>query len=319
MAIPRPAETVASAAYAAYNNDATRSLNIKPIENLAQHNARWGVNTVWVSGSMGSFDAMTVAERKLQAEEWAKQGHKYGLYIVVQVGSTNQNDAIELAAHAKAIGVDAISVVPPYYQKPGTWDDAISFFQPIANAAAPLPFYYYHIPGLTGVNLPVSGLFARAEKLPTLAGVKYVDENWNDFLYCVKTWGSRFVWMWAPEPKLRWLPFRSQAGADIFLGESFFAPTFLRMFNHFKKGNMTAALVEQQWKDTVGGIFCKYGCGDVNRYLYRRLAGVDMGPPRPPLRGITEAQYTALVNDLDQFGFFTQQLPPYAQDEHTEL
>lgn len=147
-------------------------------------------------------------------------------------------------------------------------------------------------------------------------------------------------------------------------------------------------LIETQTKSScAGAIFGRYGGGDVNRYLYRKLAGVDLvrsqslnaihqphrrrrvqthihthtqGPPRPPLRGITEAQYAALVrshrpgkhnkpttkeqntnndnhtrihtrarihthdhtlqiNDLDKFGFFTQALPPYPSDEHTEL
>ena len=71
-------------------------------------------------------------------------------------------DAIELAGHARQAGVAAVAVAPPSYFKPATVLDLIDFCVPIAAEVEPLPFYYYHIPGMTGVRLPMAEFLREA-------------------------------------------------------------------------------------------------------------------------------------------------------------
>ena len=52
------------APYTPYHNDSTYSLNTEVIPSLATLANSFGVNTVFVGGGMGQFDAMTVSERK---------------------------------------------------------------------------------------------------------------------------------------------------------------------------------------------------------------------------------------------------------------
>ncbi|QLQ04776.1 MAG: dihydrodipicolinate synthase family protein [Anaerolineae bacterium] len=55
----------------------------------------------------------------------------------------------------------------------------------IASAAPDLPFYYYHIPGLTGVNLDMVEFLRQGARIPTLAGIKYCSPTLYELQACV--------------------------------------------------------------------------------------------------------------------------------------
>lgn len=59
----------------------------------------------------GQFDAMTVTERKVLAEAWVAAAKPHALYVIVNVGTTVQSEAIDLAAHAASIGASAVAAV----------------------------------------------------------------------------------------------------------------------------------------------------------------------------------------------------------------
>jgi N-acetylneuraminate lyase len=53
-------------------------------------------------------------------------------------------------------------------------------------------------------------------------------------------------------------------------------------------------------------VFDKYGGGLAERAVYRRLAGVNLGPRRAPTGQFDESQYDTLVAELSTVGFFNQ-------------
>ena len=160
------------------------------IDRLAAQAAAFGVTTVWVPGSMGQFDTLTIDERKALVEAWAPAAKKHGLYLVqptiepwtttpvgqkcsglrwsdvrshvvqiAHVGTGSIGEAQELAKHAQRCGAPAIATVPPYYEY--TTDVAtIARFLALVGAAAPsLPLFYYHIPSHTRASIKVAELF----------------------------------------------------------------------------------------------------------------------------------------------------------------
>ena len=55
----------------------------------------------------------------------------------------------------------------------------------IAKGAPELPLYYYHVPALTGVDLDMVALLEQAaERLPSLAGLKYTAHTLDAFQTC---------------------------------------------------------------------------------------------------------------------------------------
>jgi dihydrodipicolinate synthase/N-acetylneuraminate lyase len=144
-------------------------------------------------------------------------------------------------------------------------------------------------------------------KIPSFAGVKFVDNDAGDFFSVVGTYGDRIGMLWAPEPKLQGILLGARG---VILAESFYAPTWLRMCTEISSGNWTAAHLEQQWKFTVDAIFGNYGGTNAKRALYNYTAKIDIGPNRPP-QGVplTPSQYQGLIRDLTAAGFFAQNIP----------
>ena len=73
---------------------------------LAKNAKRLGVNLVWVPGSMGQFQALTVDERKTLLEYWVKAAKDLDIYVVAHIGSNCIQKSRELAAHAAAVGAN---------------------------------------------------------------------------------------------------------------------------------------------------------------------------------------------------------------------
>jgi N-acetylneuraminate lyase len=260
-----------------------------------------------------------VDERNAVLQEWVVQAHKNNIFVIAHVGHSSQPDAIGMAKFAVTAGADAIAAVPPYYEHAGSnVQGLIDWFKPVLAAAPGLPFYYYHIPGSTYQSLNIYEFVKLADaQLPTFKGIKNVDGNQGDFLNCVSniTWNNKYQFMWAPEPKLQSFGF---PGRGTILAESFYAGTFLRMWDAFNKGNMTAARNEQNWKFAVENVFNSQGVsGDTaKRAVYKALCGVEMGTPRAPAYNpndppLTQDAYNNMINQLTALGFFSQTVPPY--------
>src|SRR5438445_9178644 len=74
-----------------------------------------GADGVVVLGTTGEFPSFSVAERKRVAETAFK--HRTGLRMIVQVGTPNLPETLELLAHATANGADGVLCIPPFYFK----------------------------------------------------------------------------------------------------------------------------------------------------------------------------------------------------------
>lgn len=99
-------------------------------------------------------------------------------------------------------------------------------------AANGLPLYYYHIPAATHYDISIFDLFTMAQtELPQLMGVKYVNSDPLDWFKTISTFNDTHVCMFAPEPKVQ--SFGLGLGRGAVLAEDFYAPTYLRMANHF--------------------------------------------------------------------------------------
>ena len=148
-----------------------------------------GIGEVFVNGTSGEFASLTVAENRLMAARWCAQRTE-DLKIIVHVGHIAAAEARELAVHAEACGADAISATPPFYFQPGSLEALIDIMGAIAAGAPRVPFYYYHIPGLTGVQFPMwKFLTGVREAIPNFDGLKFTYEDLSDYRLCLSRAG----------------------------------------------------------------------------------------------------------------------------------
>jgi len=281
--------------------DAGGGLALDLVEKQADFLSRNGVTGGFICGTTGEGLSLTVAERMKVTERWAAAAPR-DFKVIVHVGHNSLEACKTMAAHARRVGAWAIGAMPPCFFKPSL-ADLVAFCGEIAAAAPDLPFYYYHIPGLTGVNHPmVDFLKAAGRKIPTLAGVKYTHEDLMDYQLCRRLDGGRFDMLYGRDETLLC---GLALGAKGAIGSTFnyMAPLYIRLIRAFEAGDLATARDLQHESMKFVAVLRRYGglrCGKA----IMKLTGLDCGPPRPPLPALTGGEYESLQADLEAIGFF---------------
>ncbi|KAJ5381150.1 uncharacterized protein N7496_003578 [Penicillium cataractarum] len=109
-----------------------------------------GIHGLVPGGSTGECAVLSVAERK-QLTELTVKFAAGRVPVIPGVGSTNTEEAVELAVHAASLGVEAVMVIPPYYD-PVTYEQLKEILLEI-HQASKLPIVYYNIPSISGLTL----------------------------------------------------------------------------------------------------------------------------------------------------------------------
>jgi len=148
---------------------------IDAVEGQADWLQKTGVRWAFVSGTTGESVKLSFAERKEQAERWVRIAPKYNMSVIVHVGTDSLIEAQEHAKHAESIGANAVGWMPPVFFKPATVDALAMTLASVAAKCPSLPFYYYHIPSMTGVEFAMLDLAKAVDRIgvPNFAGVKY--------------------------------------------------------------------------------------------------------------------------------------------------
>ena len=107
----------------------------------------------------------------------------YDLNVYVHVGMNSSQEAASLARTVAGLasgGVKGIFSMPPTYFRPNSVDALVDAMAVVAAGAPDLPFWYYHFPAMTDVDLDMFEFVRRADesgKIPNLMGVKFTNEQ----------------------------------------------------------------------------------------------------------------------------------------------
>ncbi|MFK8274641.1 dihydrodipicolinate synthase family protein [Capnocytophaga cynodegmi] len=279
--------------------DSKGSVSTKIVPQYADFLKRNGVKGIFANGSTGDFASLSVEERKEIIEAWAEQKSP-DFFITNHVGDINLNYAVELAKHS-ADKVDAISTLAPFYFKPNL-EKLIEYCKAIAEAAPNIPFYYYHIPDLTGANFDMTQFMQRAkEEIPTFAGLKFTQNNMIHFTQSRFYGNQQFnVLFGVDEAFLPSLPL----GATGWVGSTYnhLAKLYLTIKENFEKGNNEFAADLQQKAIEFVNIVASYGGFNGGGKSFMRLLGIDCGCARYPHVTLTASQLQEIYSKLEKLG-----------------
>lgn len=280
------------------------SLNLDLIEQQATLLAANGVQGAFVCGTTGEGLSLTTQERMQVAERWLAVAPK-GLRVIVHVGHNSVGESRRLAAHAQQIGAHAIASIGSTFFRPPSAAELVDLCALVAAAAPALLFYYYHLPAMTGVNLPMTEfLRLGAERIPTLAGMKFTDENLMSYAQCLNFDGGRFNILFGRDEILLAALALGATGA---VGSTFnyMAPIYLKVIEAFRAGDLDTARHWQMLSIRIIAVMVRYGGLPAGKAIMKMI-GVDCGPVRPPLRNLTVEEYAAFQADLAGVGFPAQ-------------
>jgi len=252
-----------------------------------------GVDGILVLGSTGEFPSFSVAERKRIAETALK--HRSGLEVMVQVGTPNLPETLDLLSHAASNGADCVLCIPPFYFKKPAVEGLTEHYSRVLEASK-LPVFLYHYPAMSEVPITPE-LLHSLEHFPNLAGIKDSTGNADSYAAYVKEFPKLDI-MTGTENNL---PAALAAGKGaILVSGNLFPKKVAACFEAQRKGGDVQAAYDQM--------------RDANAAL--RVPGVGGGAPlikfaftghgfresfvRPPFVNLTAEQKAQVKPKLDQ-------------------
>ena len=291
-----------AATYTPFAPDGAVNLDLIPA--MIEHMIERGVSGFYVCGSTGEGESLTFEERKAVAEVSVSAADGR-LPVVVQVGHNSLSTACELARHAAECGADAISSLPPTYFKPTSLDILIECLAEIAASASDLPYYYYHIPRLSGVRFDMPTLLEKVDPLITnFAGIKFSDFFLAEMGACQAVSGGKFDILFGSDEMILGALAMGATGA-VGSCYGFAAPLWNQIIDAHRDGNaeranalMQKAISLVRLLDRRPGPFLA-----AVRQVIWPLLGFDLGPVRLPQSQLSEVNCQEVRQQLEQSGF----------------
>jgi len=273
------------------------------VEKQAEHLIRHRINDAFIGGTTGEYCSLTLEERRALAERWTAVVRGTPLRVIVHVGGNGLEEARVLAKQAQQLGARAIAALAPSYFKPRDVTALVEFMADLAAAAPSLPFYYYEIPTMTGLAVsPSEFLDQAAERIPTLAGLKFTSSNLMEYQLCRHLRDGSFDAVFGFDEMLL---AALALGAQGAVGSTynFAAPIYQRLIAAFGKGDFAAARQAQFRSVRLIQLLVRYGFMGAAKTTMQFL-GVDVGPARLPLSSLAPEEAVRLRRQLEELGFF---------------
>jgi 4-hydroxy-tetrahydrodipicolinate synthase len=144
------------------------SIDSDSLHNLVEFHIESGTDAIVAVGTTGESATLTVSEHCDVVGQVVKQVNGR-IPVIAGTGANSTSEAIALSQYAKDLGVDAVLLVTPYYNKP-TQEGLYLHYKAIADAVD-IPQILYNVPSRTACDL-LPETVARLADLPNIIGIK---------------------------------------------------------------------------------------------------------------------------------------------------
>lgn len=261
-----------------------------------------GVHGLYVCGGTGEGLLLTTVEHRAVIETVVDEVAG-AVPVVSHVGAFQTADTLARARDARAVGVDAVSALPPaYFYKPDD-EGLLQHYSVLAEAASPLPLLIYNIPQRTGVAMTPE-LYGRMLEIDNVVGMK---DSTGD-VYAIGQFISQqpeaVVLGGADSVLLGTLLAGAQGG--IGLSYNLVPQQFVRLWDAVQAADLSAAAaVQEQINACIAAISTVEVVAAAKQTM--NWMGLPCGLPRTPIRSLDEHEQNRLRVALDAIGFFDEQ------------
>ncbi len=284
--------------------DSKGEVNLEPIEAYANMLQKNGLVGVFINGSSGEGYMLTVEERMKLAEKWMSVAPK-DFKVIVHVGATCVRDSNKLAQHAQEIGAFGTGAMASPFPKAGRVEELAKYCEEIACGAPNLPFYFYHIPALSGVFLPMLPFLETVDgRIPNFAGIKYTFESIYEYNQCMLYKEGKFDMLHGQDETI--LPALAMGGAQGGIGgtTNYNGRELVGIIDAWNSGDLETAREKQNFSQDVINVIVNYRGNIVGGKRIMKLIGLDLGPNRTPFRNMTDEEEASMKKELEAIGFF---------------
>jgi N-acetylneuraminate lyase len=279
-------------------------VNVEPIPDYANMLQKNGIQGVFINGSSGEGYMLTEEERMILAEKWVKVAPE-NFKVIVHAGSTCVKMSYNLAKHAQEIGAWGIGAMASPFPKAGRVEELAKYCEEIACGAPELPFYFYHIPALSGVFLPMLPFLKAVNgRIPNFAGIKYTYESLYEYNQCRLYANGKFDMLHGQDETI--LPALAMGGAQGGIGgtTNYNGKELVGIIEAWNAGDLETARERQNFSQEVINVICNYRGNIVGGKRIMKLIGLDLGKNRTPFQNMTGEEEVAMKKELEAIRFF---------------
>lgn len=143
-------------------------INVGALRQLTNYLIDGGVHGLFPVGSQGEFYALTFDEKKKVIETVVEET-RGRVPVYAGTGAITTREAIGLTQMAQKAGVNAVSVLTPYFIHPNE-AELFEFYRDVAGSTD-LPVLLYNNPARTGVTISAN-FVVRVSKIENIVGIK---------------------------------------------------------------------------------------------------------------------------------------------------
>ena len=153
--------------------NADGTVNFEGFGRIIEDQIAGHTDAIVVCGTTGESATMPDAEH-LSVIDYCVKKVNHRIPVIAGTGSNDTAHGIRLTQSAEKLGVDAVLLVTPYYNKTSQ-QGLIQHFTALANATT-LPCILYNVPSRTGVNILPETAY-ELSKLPNINAIKEASGN----------------------------------------------------------------------------------------------------------------------------------------------
>ena len=272
------------------------TIDIPTFEKLLDAQLAANVDAIVVCGTTGESATLSSSEQ-LTLIAHAMQYPAGRCKIIAGTGSNDTAHAIDLSRAASSMGVSAVLIVTPYYNK-CTQTGLIAHYEAIADAIS-CPVICYNVPSRTGLDLKLETCQALA-KHPNIQGVKEAGGSPAKIAKIIERCGDDFfVWSGNDDEAVTAMALGAKGVISVL---SNVAPRQVHdMCAAFKAGDVAKA--RQMQIDAIPlieALFCEVNPIPVKEAM--NMMGEEVGPFRKPLVDMEPANRDRLRRELVNYG-----------------
>lgn len=272
--------------------DEYNQLNINSLKKLIIHLLKNGTTSLVVTGTTGEAPTLNATER-LRVWETAVDFASGSIPVIAGVGTNNTKTTLHNIKLAEEVGVDALLVVTPYYNKPNQ-QGLISHYTQLAQSTD-LPIILYNVPGRTGVTFELETLAQLAQE-KNIVGIKDANSNLNLISQLKEIAPSNFVFYTGDDTD--YLETLKLGGAGVISVASHLAGLQMtRIFEAYKKGQLEEATRRNEiLVPLYRAMFHTTNPIPVKAMLNQ--IGINVGSLRLPLVELNQLESAELFNEI---------------------
>lgn len=271
-------------------------INFTEFEKLIETQIAKGADSIIVCGTTGESATMSLEERKAAIQFVTRIVNKR-IPVIAGTGANCTKSAIEMTIFAESVGVDAVLVVTPYYNKT-TQAGLIAHFTAIANSTS-LPIIMYNVPSRTGLNILPSTCL-ELSKIENIVAIKEASGNLSQVAEIAALCRDNLHIYSGNDDQI--LPILSLGGLGVISVLSNVVPDVVhKMTEDFFNGNiMEATKAQLDTLELTNSLFCEVNPIPVKAAL--NMIGYNVGEPRLPLVEMSTSGKERLRKALTNFG-----------------